>query len=234
MIVRPRETEKAERPSENCHGNNRLLFTKPLPVRQTHRVVFIHANFGFEIFVEEWRIVLDNCPRFFILHLLNKARLNKTGGKEKTGTAEVVALKFSCLLPSGGDTTVETLADKDTVNEIRTQWKKLWRERIDDKVKAEGIASVDYSMLFVEKGTVVFATRDFKPLSLTDILTQHRLNANVHIPPDPSVGGWGKFIRTTIGGQAASKRIKRRDNVILPEKRRQHLKKGGRGWLHLT
>jgi hypothetical protein len=36
----------------------------------------------------------------------------------------------------------------------------LWKERFDDKVRAEGVANRDYSSLFVEKGTVIFATRN--------------------------------------------------------------------------
>ena len=65
---------------------------------------------------------------------------------------------------------MEVTAQQEIINELKAQYKTLWWERIDDKVRAEGIANRDYSMLFVEKGTVIFATRDFKPLNFKEIL----------------------------------------------------------------
>jgi len=122
----------------------------------------------------------------------------------------------------------------EAVKEIKMQWERLWQERIDDKVKAEGIANMDYSLLFVERGTVVFATRNFKQLDFRDILEQHRvIDVDRIVPPDPSIGGWGKFIRTAIVGQRVPRRIKRAQQYAAPEKRKQQLKKGGRGWLHV-
>jgi hypothetical protein len=46
-----------------------------------------------------------------------------------------------------------TLNEKEAVEEIKVQWKSLWHERVDDKVRAEGIANGDYTKLYVEKGT---------------------------------------------------------------------------------
>jgi hypothetical protein len=90
-------------------------------------------------------------------------------------------------------------------------------------------------MLFVEKGTVIFATRKFKMLSFREILDLHGIgNVERFIPPSPSVGGWGKFIRTMIVGQKPSRRVKRAQQFVKDEKKRQQLKKGGRGWLHLV
>jgi hypothetical protein len=124
-------------------------------------------------------------------------------------------------------------AREEFVKEVKLQWQNLWRERIDDKVRAEGIADKDYSVLFVDKGTVVLATRDFKQLSLKEILEQHKLvNVERLIPLCPGVGGWGKFIRTTIANQQFVKRIRRAQQYEKSEKPRQQLKKGGRGWLH--
>jgi len=129
---------------------------------------------------------------------------------------------------------VEVSDREQTIEELRAQWKTLWRERIDDKVRAEGIANVDYSMLFVEKGTVIFATRDFKPLSFRKILEEHKLvDADDIVSPSPDVGGWGKFIRTEIVRQKSSRGRSRRVRPDLGyEKKRQQLKKGGYGWLH--
>ena len=64
--------------------------------------------------------------------------------------------------------------DKEVVEELKVQWKRLWLERVDDKVRAEGIAVQDYSSLFVDKGTVIHATRDFKALNFKEILEQHQ------------------------------------------------------------
>ena len=128
---------------------------------------------------------------------------------------------------------METLACKEITEELKTQWKSLWRNRFDDKVRAEGIADNDYSMLFVEKGTVIFATRNFKVLNLREIAEKHKLvDADRVVQPSPSVGGWGKFIRTVIVGQRPVRRVRRAAPEVDEVKRRQQLKKGGRGWLH--
>jgi hypothetical protein len=126
-----------------------------------------------------------------------------------------------------------SLTQKEMVEELKTIWKKLWQERVDDKVRAEGIATADYSSLFVEKGTIIHATRDYKPLNFKEILEQHQIaNAERFIPPSPQVGGWTKFIRTSIINQRLRK--KRLVELYCAEKKeKQQLKKGGRGWLHL-
>jgi len=130
---------------------------------------------------------------------------------------------------------VEALASKELVEELKKEWRSLWRERIDDKVRAEGIADKDYGMLFVERGTVIFATRKFKMLSFREILQLHGvIDVDRVVGPHPSVGGWGKFIRTVIAPQRSSRlgRIKRARRYFEGEKQKQQLKKGGRGWLH--
>jgi hypothetical protein len=130
---------------------------------------------------------------------------------------------------------VETIANKEFVEELKKEWKTLWRERIDDKVRAEAIANRDYNALFVEKGTVIFATRKFKLLSLREILQMHGvLDVDRFVPPNPSIGGWRKFIRTVIANQQLSKRSKRAQRYVEGEREKQQLKKGGRGWLHLV
>lgn len=130
---------------------------------------------------------------------------------------------------------MEALDKNDFVKELKEQWKTLWRERIDDKLRAEGIADKDYDVLFVEKGTVIFATRKFKMLSLREILQLHGVtNVDRVVGPSPSVGGWGKFIRTFISSQQSSKRRRRAQQYFEGDKKKQQLKKGGRGWLHLV
>ena len=126
-----------------------------------------------------------------------------------------------------------SLTTKEMVEELKTVWKKLWQERVDDKIRAEGIATADYSTLFVEKGTIIHATRDYKSLNFKEILERHQVaNADRFISPSPQVGGWTKFIRTSITNQRLRK--KRRIELYCAEKKkRQQLKKGGRGWLHI-
>jgi hypothetical protein len=116
--------------------------------------------------------------------------------------------------------------------ETKAEWKLLWQNRIDDKVRAEGMADKSFPLLFVEQGTVIFATRDFKQLSLKEILRSHGVeNVEQVVGPHPSVGGWTKFARTVINKQA-------RVNQFIAKKKPEcqgkyaQLKKGGRGWLH--
>ena len=124
------------------------------------------------------------------------------------------------------------LTAKEMVEELKVQWRRLWQERVDDKVRAEGIATADYCDLFVEKGTVIHATKDYKALNFREILEQHQIgNVDMFIPPNPQVGGWTKFIKLNI----TSRRIRkeRRAELYCAEKKeKQQLKKGGRGWLH--
>jgi hypothetical protein len=127
---------------------------------------------------------------------------------------------------------MERLVDEGAVEEIKSQWKRMWRERIDDRVRAEGVACENYDKLFVERGTVVLATRDFKLSTLKEILELHKVaNAERLVPPSPNIGGWGKFVRTHISGRRpASTRVREFES---DEKKPQQLKKGGRGWLHV-
>jgi len=126
-----------------------------------------------------------------------------------------------------------SLTQKEVVEELKTLWKKLWQERVDDKVRAEGIAVDDYFKLFVERGTIIHATRSFKALSFREIIEQYQIvNVDRFVPPHPQVGGWTKFIKTSITNQR--KRKNTRASLYCEEKKeKQQLKKGGRGWLHL-
>ncbi|MGD0494718.1 MAG: hypothetical protein ABSB28_01600 [Candidatus Bathyarchaeia archaeon] len=128
---------------------------------------------------------------------------------------------------------MESVLSEDVVSEVRSQWKRMWRERIDDRVRAEGIALTDYDKLFVERGTVVLATRSFKLLTLREIFEMHKVeNIDRLVQPSPEVGGWGKFVRTHITSVKLA-RQKRAQSFDLDEKKPQQLKKGGRGWLHI-
>ena len=126
-----------------------------------------------------------------------------------------------------------SLSQKELVEELKVYWKKLWQERLDDKVRAEGIATDEYVKLFVEKGTIIHATRDFKALNFREILEQNQIaNADQFIPPPPQVGGWAKFVKTNITSQRQRKNT-RASLYREDKKEKQQPKKGGRGWLHI-
>ena len=128
---------------------------------------------------------------------------------------------------------MEVSSREEIVEELRERWRRLWRERVDDKVKAEGIANSDFPKLFVDRGTVIFATRDFKPLSFREILELNSLVDADRFLPNPHVGGWGKFIRTVITRQKPEERIVETRRYLDSKKKRQHVRKGGHGWLHI-
>jgi len=122
---------------------------------------------------------------------------------------------------------------KALVDELRTTWKTLWREKIEDRIRAEGIAGKDYSSLFVNRGTVIIATRNFKPLDFVEILERHKPSEMPNaIPPSPSRGGWGKFARDILSKQKRSTTRKRDAPLEKGRFKNQQKKKGGRGWLH--
>jgi len=133
--------------------------------------------------------------------------------------------------------TLETYEERKAfVNELKQQWKTLWQERIDDEVRAEGVSSKDYLELFVERGTIIFATRKFRPPDFYDIVQKHlspnQNDINNVFPPNPKTGGWGKFARNALSKQQSSVKRRRRGFVETDKKVCQQLKKSGRGWLH--
>jgi hypothetical protein len=127
-------------------------------------------------------------------------------------------------------------AQKRLVEELKVQWKLLWSERFDDKERAEGISVGDYSLLRVDRGTIIHATRDFKALSFKEILEQHMIeNPDRFVQPETNVGGWNKFIKKEITNQSPKKSGKRAASYISEKPDThglQQLKKRGRGWLH--
>ncbi len=137
---------------------------------------------------------------------------------------------------SRGDATAVTIdkakAPKIDAEKVKEEWRSLWRERIDDKVRAEGVADRSFPLLAVERGTVIVATRDFKALNLKEILRSYKVpNVDQVAGPHPSEGGWTKFAKTVLNKQTRTQKLR---SDALPEQRRKstQLKKGGRGWLH--
>jgi hypothetical protein len=125
-------------------------------------------------------------------------------------------------------------AQKELVEGLRGEWKQMWSERFNDKVKAEGVSVANYTSLHVEQGTVIHTTRDFKALNFKEILEQHMVEQpDRFIQPHPEVGGWNKFIKTKITNTSSQgKRIVSDANV--KKSAGQQPKKNGRGWLHTS
>ena len=114
--------------------------------------------------------------------------------------------------------------------ELKTEWGELWRTKYDDEVMAEGVSPKEYERLFVDLGEIVYATRDFKPLSFREILERH-LGSDVagKVYPDPSVGGWRKFVKEHL---RRHKRVKKRERPKVKVDLDQHQRKSGCGWLN--
>lgn len=124
------------------------------------------------------------------------------------------------------------ISQEKVVEELKKQWKRLWQERINDKVRAEGIAINNYSLLFVEKGTIICATKDYKSLNLKEIINQHQIsNPDRYISINPQIGGLTKFIKKHFSNKYSQ--INSRKNFYpFSKNENQHKRKNGRGWLH--
>jgi len=124
-------------------------------------------------------------------------------------------------------------AQKQRVAELKVEWKQMWLERFNDKVKAEGVTIKEYNSLQVNRGTVIHATRDFKALSFHDIVKKNlEEDSDLSFEPNTEDGGWNKFIRTKISRLQPKGQMQA---AFTPAKNKgQQTKKGGRGWLHST
>jgi len=121
------------------------------------------------------------------------------------------------------------LVEEPLITEVKSQWKRMWRERIDDRERAESVAGTDFDKLFVERGTVVLATRSFKLVTLREILERHEVaDAERHVPPCKQVGGWGARGARNVASYAlysllrlflsrdAAENINRADKALSP------------------
>jgi hypothetical protein len=100
------------------------------------------------------------------------------------------------------------------------------------------VASSDFELLFVDRGTVIIATRCYKLLEFKEILEEYAAPYEVKVKsetPPPSVGGWRRFGREMAASQ---RRADGRRRAAWPlsegsgKTRSLQPKKGGRGWLH--
>jgi hypothetical protein len=107
----------------------------------------------------------------------------------------------------------------------------MWKERYDDRLKAEGVAVRDYPSLFMDRGFVIFASRNARTPSFSEIV-DFWASQGVVYSPDSNVGGWGRFIKTELRKVPHSRARSFDRSQLKPENGKQQLKKGGRGWIH--
>jgi len=112
--------------------------------------------------------------------------------------------------------------------ELKTEWARLWQTKYDDQVRAEDVSSREFHRLFVDRGEIIYATRDYKPLSFREILERH-IGAETagRAFPDPEVGGWRKFVKEHIKKIGPEER--REQHKVKPDLAQQQ-RKGGHGW----
>lgn len=150
---------------------------------------------------------------------------------------KVAVVWFSSSAPvSRGDCLVLRSDDevvRARVEAIKKEWKLLWSGRIEDKVRAEGIAKESFSLLSVERGTVIVASRNVAPLDLREVLRAQRVqNVDAVLGPRPSVGGWRKFAKSTLNKQSRVRKHVYEDVKGGCRCKGLPAKQGGRGWLH--
>jgi hypothetical protein len=118
------------------------------------------------------------------------------------------------------------------VDELKVEWKNMWLEQFNDKIRAEGISVADYERLKVSRGTVLHATRSCETPEFKDILKENSVeNPDRYIQPSNVEGGWKKFIKTNITNKPS--KAKRADEYMSSSKPKgKQSRKSGRGWLH--
>ena len=117
---------------------------------------------------------------------------------------------------------------KEKRRSIKQEWDDLWISRHKDEVTAEGVSSNDYNLLFVDKGEIIHAIRDYKPLSFQEILEKHIGKENTNkVDIDPNAGGYKKFSKQHFPPK--KKKVKRSRPRVRYDVS-QHMRKGGAGW----
>ena len=113
---------------------------------------------------------------------------------------------------------------------LKIEWADLWKRKFDDEIISEGISMKDYSLLDVDRGEIIHASRDYKPLNFREIL-EKKLGGEVteRVDVDPNVGGWKKFAREQL--PLREKKTAREAHKI-PFDLGQQQRKGGSGWLN--
>ena len=85
---------------------------------------------------------------------------------------------------------------------IRMEWESLWNQCFEDKNSAEYVARRDYELLFIERGSVIKATRNYKAPDLREIMERtEKICDSSLIHPNPKSGGWRKFSKDVLNKQ---------------------------------
>ena len=141
-------------------------------------------------------------------------------------------------LLSGRDGLLQNMSNdpKEFVNELRREWKTMWRAKFEDKVRAEGIADKNYELLFVERGLVLFDSRTLKALEFHEILEKHLTpELAERFNPNPVRGGIGKFIKDYITVRNnVKKKMREETRTDLKTLNQAQQSNEGKGWLHLS
>jgi hypothetical protein len=114
---------------------------------------------------------------------------------------------------------------------VKIEWADLWKNKKDDNIRAEKFSLKEYSLLFVDKGEIIHATKDYKPLSFREILEEHIGKDEAdQVDIDPTIGGWKKFARTNFPPKMKNKM--KREKPRFTHDLSQHQRKNGSGWLN--
>lgn len=124
-------------------------------------------------------------------------------------------------------------AERDEFHsKLKEEWKLMWKERFDDRIKGEGIVTRDHPLIFMDRGSVIFASRDAKTPTFSEIVELWAAQGSIYAP-QPAVGGWGKFIRTHLR-RASHSRARNLASNPFNLKANQCKRKRAKGWLHIT
>ncbi len=116
------------------------------------------------------------------------------------------------------------------LTDVRSEWCSMWKDRFDDKTRAESVAINKYPLIMVDHGQIVSATRDAKTPTYREIVDYWTAKGKAYSPP-PTLGGWRKFAREKLR-KAREQEMTDRKNRKRAGGSQQPSKKGGRGWLH--
>ena len=124
---------------------------------------------------------------------------------------------------------------KEFISELKQEWKLMWASRFDDKVLAESIADKTYDRLFVERGTVLFATRNYRPLEFRSVLEKYISSYDIDLlSPSPAKGGIRKFIREYITPNKPGRKSEEESYARKERAKRHQSEQCRRGWLHMS
>ena len=126
------------------------------------------------------------------------------------------------------------LKAKEVRRWLKIEWSDLWQCKHNDELKAEGIAVKDYSLLFVDRGEVIHAIRDYKPLSFREILEKNVGSEYAsRVDLDPHVGGWRKFAKQNFPSKTGRRHKAESTRAAgIKYDLSQQQRKGGKGWLN--